>query len=280
VGPGNAPVLISADADLSNAARSAVLSKAFDNALICAAENHLVVEASVRECLIEELERAGAAVLSAEETARFLRVALDEQMQRFRPHIIGQDAARLAELAQIQRRRPIQLLVIPTDKIAAENWLAAEELAPVLSLLAVADVDEGLRVCRALLEIDGRGHTAIIHMQNAELIQRFATEMPASRILVNSPGAQGVIGLTSGLLLSMTLGCGSWGGTSTTDNVTYRHLLNIKRIAYYTPILGVWAVAACITLTRTTIAPGLAYRTLLKAMIGTAQFRDVGAGSL
>jgi acetaldehyde dehydrogenase / alcohol dehydrogenase len=235
VGPGNAPVLISADADLGHAARSAVLSKSFDNGLICGAENNLVVEASVRERLIVELEQAGAAVLTAEETERFLREAVDPQTRRFQPRIIGQDAATLAELAQIQRREPIQLLVIPTELVARERCLAAEKLAPVLSLFTVDDVDEGLRVCRALLAIDGSGHTAIIHAQDANLIQRFAAQMPASRILVNSPGTQGVLGLTTGLVPSMTLGCGTWGGTSTTENVTYRHLLNIKRIAYYAP---------------------------------------------
>jgi acetaldehyde dehydrogenase/alcohol dehydrogenase len=105
----------------------------------------------------------------------------------------------------------------------------------VLSLFTVTDVDEGLHVCRALLDVDGTGHTAIIHTRNPELSQRFAATMPASRILVNSPGTQGLIGLTTGLALSMTLGCGTWGGNSTTDSITYTHLLNIKRVAYYTP---------------------------------------------
>lgn len=235
VGPGNAPVLISADADVTHAARSAVLSKSFDNGLICGAENNLVVVASVRERLIGELDRHGAAVLTAEETESFLRAAVDPQTRRFHPRIIGQDAATLAEWAHIQRSYAIRLLVVPADLVAVKSCLATEKLAPVLSLFTVADADEGLMVCRALLAINGRGHTAIIHARNAELIQRFAAEMPTSRILVNSPGTQGVLGLTSGLVPSMTLGCGTWGGTSTTDSITYRHLLNIKRIAYYTP---------------------------------------------
>ena len=234
VGSGNAPVLISADADIGHAARSAVLSKSFDNGLICGAENNLVVVAAVRAGLIGELERHGAAVLTPEETARFLGAAVDPQTRRFQPRIVGQDAATLAEWAHIQRPYAIRLVVVPTEAVAAENYLAAEKLAPILSLFTVADVDEGLRVCRALLEIDGRGHTAIIHTRNDVLIQRFAAQMPASRILVNSPGTQGVLGLTTGLVPSMTLGCGTWGGTSTTDNITYRHLLNIKRIAYHT----------------------------------------------
>lgn len=234
VGPGNAPALILADADIGHAARSAVRSKAFDNGLICGAENHLVVEASASAELIAELERHGAAVLTPDEAAGFLHDAVDLQTQRFRRQIIGQSAAMLAERSSIRRPYPIQVLVIPTALVTAENALAGEKLASVLSLFTVADAEEGLSVCHTLLAIEGAGHTAIIHTRNDKLIERFAATMPASRILVNSPGTQGVIGLTTGLSASMTLGCGTWGGTSTTDSVTYTHLLNIKRIARYT----------------------------------------------
>ena len=119
--------------------------------------------------------------------------------------------------------------------MSAGNYLAAEKLAPVTSLFTVADTDEGIDVCRRLLEIDGTGHTAIIHTRDVGLSQRFATAMPASRILVNSPATQGLMGITTGLVPSLTLGCGTWGGNSTTNNVTYKDLLNIKRVAYFTP---------------------------------------------
>jgi acyl-CoA reductase-like NAD-dependent aldehyde dehydrogenase len=212
-----------------------VESKAFDNGLVCAAENNLVVEAVVRSRFVSELELAGAAVLTAEETRRFLGDALDSETRRLAPSVVGRDAATLAERAAIRRPYPIRLLVVPTTAVEAANALATEKLAPVLSLFTVADADEGLAVCRELLALDGRGHTAIIHAQDSRLVERFAADMPASRILVNSPGTQGVLGLTTGLVPSMTLGCGTFGGTSTTDNVTYTHLLNIKRIAYYRP---------------------------------------------
>jgi acetaldehyde dehydrogenase/alcohol dehydrogenase len=234
VGPGNAPVLIDADADVAHAARGIVESKAFDNGLICGAENSLVAVTDIRAGLVAELERHGAAVLSSAEAARLLSAAVDSQSHRFKPRVIGQSAATLAAWAHIQRPFAIQLLVVPTASVAAENYLAAEKLAPVVGLFTVADADQGLRICRALLEIEGAGHTAIIHTQDTDLIARFAAELPASRILVNSPGTQGVLGLTTGLALSMTLGCGTWGGASTTDSITYRHLLNIKRIAYST----------------------------------------------
>jgi acyl-CoA reductase-like NAD-dependent aldehyde dehydrogenase len=90
-------------------------------------------------------------------------------------------------------------------------------------------------LCRQLLGVDGRGHTAIIHSQDESLIQRFGVEMPASRILVNSPGAHGVVGISTELTPSLTLGCGTFGHTSTTDNITYSNLMNIKRLAYYVP---------------------------------------------
>lgn len=235
VGSGNAPVLIGADANITHVARGIVPSKAFDNGLICGAENNLVVVAAVRARLIMELEEHGAAVLSHSESTRFLSVAVDRQTGRFATRVIGQPAAMLAGWAGIQRPYAIQTLVVPADVIAAERCLAIEKLAPVLSLFTVADAEEGLRTCRALLELDGAGHTAIIYTQNDGLIEHFVTQMPVSRVLVNSPGTQGVLGLTTGLRLSMTLGCGTWGGTSTTESITYTHLLNIKRIAHYTP---------------------------------------------
>jgi acetaldehyde dehydrogenase/alcohol dehydrogenase len=234
VGPGNAPALISDDADLGHVARSVVQSKSFDNGLICGAENHLVVEARVRAHLIDQLEANGAAVLTEAESSRFRDAAVSPETRRFTSPIVGQDAATLAALAHIGRPYPIRLVVIPTAAVTVENYLAAEKLAPVVSLYTVADIDEGIAVCRALLQVEGTGHTAIIHARNAGLIRRFTTAIQVSRILVNSPATQGLMGLTSGLVPSLTLGCGTWGGTSTTNGVTYKDLLNIKRVAYYT----------------------------------------------
>lgn len=235
VGPGNAPALIAADADLRHAAHGVVLSKSFDNGLICGAENHLVVEAGARQPFVDELVRQGAALLTREEGERFRSVAVSPETQRFVPPVIGQDAETLAALARIERPYGIKLLVVPTESMNAGNYLAAEKLAPVVSLFTVTGTDDGLRVCRALLDIDGPGHTAVIHTRNASLVGRFASTIPVSRILVNSPATQGLMGLTTGLPPSLTLGCGTWGGTSTTNSVTYRDLLNIKRVAYYLP---------------------------------------------
>ena len=104
-------------------------------------------------------------------------------------------------------------------------------MAPVLGIFEVRDELHGLEVSRQLLELAGRGHTAVIHSHDEALIKRFAALMPASRILVNTPASQGVVGYTTELVPSFTLGCGTFGGTSTTDNVTFTHLRNVKRIA-------------------------------------------------
>jgi acyl-CoA reductase-like NAD-dependent aldehyde dehydrogenase len=206
------------------------MSKSFDNGLVCCSEHNLVVVQSRFQAFRAALEQQGAAVLSAEEKVAFLNIMVDPMSNRFRPQVNGKLAADLAEQAGIRRTYPIKLLVIPTEEVSENSPLALEKLAPILSLFTVADEKAGMHVCHALLELDGLGHTAIIHTRTSAFIEAFAARMPASRILVNAPGTQAGIGMTGGLIPSLTLGCGTFGGTSTTDNVTYSHLLNIKRI--------------------------------------------------
>jgi acyl-CoA reductase-like NAD-dependent aldehyde dehydrogenase len=238
VGPANTPTLICADADPDQVAQAVVLSKSFDNGLICGAEHNLIVEQPLREALIAAFERAGAAVLSADETRRLLKTAVDPETHGWRGQIVGQSAEAIAGFMKITRAYPIRLIVAPTDDAAPENPLAGEKIFPVLSLFTVEDAAAGITLARRLLEAHGAGHTAGIHTGNPALIERFGRLLPAGRILVNSPSVQGVVGLTSRLEPSFTLGCGTFGGNSTTDNVSFRHLLNIKRIAHVMPPLN------------------------------------------
>jgi len=194
-----------------------------------------VVVKSRIEAFKQALEKQGAAVLSEEEMPGFLHVAVNPARNRLISSIYGQSAADIAAQAKIRRPYPIKLLVAPTEEVSERNPLAFEKLAPILSLFTVADEQAGMRVCEDLLMLDGSGHTAMIYTYKASLTEEFGARMPASRILVNSPGTQGGIGMTTGLLPSLTLGCGTFGGTSTTDNVTYTHLLNVKRVAYSIP---------------------------------------------
>ena len=234
VGPGNAPALICADADVAYAAESVVLSKSFDNGLVCGSENNLIVVESVREAFVAALEKTGAAVLSPEEVARFSSFVVVPTTHQMRHEVIGQAAARIAAFTGIKRDFPIQVIVVPVARESMEPAYAHEKMAPILSLFTVADEQEGFALSIELLQHEGAGHTAVIHTPDAEKIDRFAAAMPVSRILANSPATHGVIGFTTGLMPSLTLGCGTFGGNSTTDNVSYRNLLNIKRLAHCT----------------------------------------------
>ena len=233
VGPGNVPVLVCADADAARVAESVIDSKSYDNGLICGAESHLIVEEQILPDLVAALESRGGAVLSPREKESLSAEAFRDG--HLAMDAIGQAAEKIARVAGIARDRPIRLLIVPVERLDPGDPLTREKLAPIVSLVACRNFEDGLARCLELLEIEGKGHTAVIHTADDERIRRFAGAIPASRILANSPASHGVVGYTSGLVPSLTLGCGTLGGNSTTDNVTYTHLLNIKRLAYGRP---------------------------------------------
>src|SRR5262245_50799909 len=234
VGPGNTPVYVAADADVAAAAQAITLSKPSDHGLICGAEHNVVVDARVRDALVQAFERAGAAVLDPDEAKRFLDMAVTPDGRSFDGRMIGQSAQLIASILRIKRDHPIRLIVIPApvEFVDRRSPLAGEKLAPILSLLTVNSDDEAFALCRRLLAFQGAGHTAVIHTGSAERASAFGLAMPASRILVNAPAVQGISGQGTGLVPSYMLGCGTFGGNSTTDNVSFRHLQNIKRLAY------------------------------------------------
>ena len=240
VGPGNAPAWVCADADVEAAARMVVASKAFDHGIICGSENNLVVDQSVRDAFIGALRGAGAAVLTAAECDRVARIAFDDRDGRLRRSVLGQAAASIAAEAGVEVPAGTRLLVAPVPRQAVPGPYGREKLAPLLSLFTAEGEDDGLRLCLQILGNGGSGHTAIIHTRSERLQSSFARQMPVSRVLVNGPGSQGCIGLGNGLTPSLTLGCGTYGRTSTTDNVTYTNLVNVKRVAH--PLAGIGAV--------------------------------------
>ena len=230
VGSGNVPALVCADADPVAAAAAVVESKAFDHGIICGSEDNLVVEANVAGPFQAALERAGAAVCTPEETARVAAAAFDPD-GHLRREVLGQPASAIADAAGVRRDGPVRVLVLPLAMDQLDGPLGREKLAPLLSLFTVDGTGQGVGVCKRLLANQGAGHTAVIHTGDQALQQRFAEEVPASRVLVNGPATHGCIGVGNGLTPSLTLGCGTFGGNSTTDNVTYTNLLNIKRLA-------------------------------------------------
>jgi acyl-CoA reductase-like NAD-dependent aldehyde dehydrogenase len=230
VGSGNVPAWVCADADPQAAAAAVVASKAFDNGIVCGSEDNLVVDASLRSPFVAALRRAGAAVLDGEQTDRLVVHAFDGD-GHLRRSVLGQPAHQVAAAAGVELNDPVRVLVLPLPLGQVEGPYGREKLAPLVSLFTVDGEEQGLSVCQRLLANQGSGHTAVIHTNDQRLQQRFAEEVPASRILVNGPATHGCLGIGNGLVPSLTLGCGTFGGNSTTDNVTYTNLLNIKRLA-------------------------------------------------
>ena len=230
VGAGNAPVWVGPDADLEFVAACVVASKAFDNGLICGAEQHLVIDVTRRDDLVTALEAAGAVVLDGSAAERFVASAFLPS-GRLKGALIGRPAVEIAAATGVTVPEDTQLIVITADPGQARGAYATERLAPIVTLYATDGETAALELCRALLLFEGTGHTAVIHTDDADRIDRFAQAMPASRILVGVPASQGCGGAMTGLVPSMTLGCGTFGGTATTDNVGFRNLLNVKRLA-------------------------------------------------
>jgi acetaldehyde dehydrogenase/alcohol dehydrogenase len=150
---------------------------------------------------------------------------------RLKAAFIGRSATEIATTTEIATPEETKLLVITGDAAQPVGAYATERLAPIVTLFATDGDTEAIELCRTLLAHEGTGHTAVIHTDDEARIERFARAMPASRILVGVPASQGCCGAVTGLVPSMTLGCGSFGGTSTTDNVGFRNLLNVKRVA-------------------------------------------------
>ncbi len=231
VGAGNAPVLICADADIPKSAQGIVKSKSFDNGIICGSENNLVVVSEIRDEFIKQLEASGAVILTADEKNRFTPEVFESDSPTLKKAMVGKSAQFMANQAGIHRDSDIHLIVVPTRLDELKGPYGHEKLAPILSLYTVNDEVGGIQLCKQLLDSQGSGHTAVIYTKDRELMSKFGQEIDASRILVNAPSSFGCIGIGTGLTPSFTLGCGTFGGTSTTDNVTYTHLLNIKRLS-------------------------------------------------
>lgn len=237
VGPGNAPVLICEDATIEDSANAILQSKTFDHGLICGSEHNLVVVESVREQFVTALEAGGGAVLDHQETDRFRKEIVSENGSALRRRFIGQPASEVATAANLIRSKPIRLIIVPgtETEIGGADFVGREKMAPVLGLFTVKNEEAGFDLARKLLEREGRGHTAVIHTGDRKRALAFASAMPVSRVLVNSPATQGVIGQTTQLEPSLVLSCGFYGGNSTCDNIGFRHVRNLKRLAFFDP---------------------------------------------
>jgi acetaldehyde dehydrogenase/alcohol dehydrogenase len=232
VGPGNAPTWVCADADVDQAARMVVASKGFDHGVVCAGEHNLLVDQAVADAFVAALQRHGAYVLQSHEVAAFVDAVFDAAEGHVRRIWHGKSALAVAQAGGLALAAAVRLIVVPAQPEHADGPLGREKMAPITSLFVVASADQALSLSQRLLANEGAGHTAIIHTHDQARIARFSRELPVSRILVNVPGTHGTLGIGTGLPPTMTLGTGTFGGTSTTDSIGYLHLLNVKRVAY------------------------------------------------
>jgi acetaldehyde dehydrogenase (acetylating) len=242
VGPGNAPAYIERSADLLKAVRDIITGKTFDNGLLCSSENSVVVDAPIADEVKRQFASQGAHFLSAAEIDALGRVLVTPQRLP-NPALVGKSATFVAKQAGITVAPGTRVLIAELGGVGRDYPLSIEKLCPVLSYYVVSDWREGCERCKQILRYGGMGHTMSIHSRNDDIILQFGLKKPAFRIVVNTPATLGSIGLTTGLDPSMTLGCGGYGGNITSDNISPRHLLNIKRLAYETTPVSVVAVA-------------------------------------
>ncbi|PLR80589.1 acetaldehyde dehydrogenase [Bacillus canaveralius] len=231
VGPGNVPVYIDKTANVNKAVKMIVDSKTFDNGTICATEQSIVVHRNIKEITIRELKNNGAYFLNEAEKAKVENI-ISPVKGKLNPAIVGRTAETIAEMAGIEVPNGTRILISEENRIGKDIPFSIEKLSPIFALYTADDVEEAKTICLALLNLGGRGHSLSLHSNDETVVNMFGIEMPVSRILVNTLASIGAAGATTGLTASMTLGCGSYGGNITSDNITAHHLINIKRIAY------------------------------------------------
>ncbi|RYD03726.1 hypothetical protein N752_18430 [Desulforamulus aquiferis] len=230
VGPGNVPAFIERSANIKQAVQDIIASKTFDNGMICASEQAILADEPVKDEIIQELKKQGAHFLNKEEVDKVGKVLMTPK-GGLNPALVGKSPRFIADKAGIAIPEGARILIAPLDGYGVDHPLAHEKLSPVLGFYTVKDWLEACYLSINLLKLGGIGHTFSIHSQNDEIIREFVHK-PVFRIVVNTPSALGGIGYTTGLTPSMTLGCGTWGGSSISENLGPQHLINVKRLAY------------------------------------------------
>jgi len=253
VGPGNVPAYIESSADVKKAVGDVLTGKSYDNGTLCCSEQALVCDVAIEKRVREEVARQGGYFCTPEETRTLEKIAvLPSRLAN--PEIVGKGASVIAEKAGFRVPGGTRVLVVEPGGVGREHPLSIEKLSPILAFYVVKDWHEGCERCKAILAYGGMGHTLAIHSQDRDIVLAFGLEKPASRIIVNSSATFGAVGFSTGLAPAMTLGCGSYGGNITSDNITPMHLLNVKRLAWETRPVDI--AAALEAYAKADVAPG------------------------
>ena len=229
VGPGNGPAYIERTADIPLAVKRIMESKTFDNGTICASEQSVICDEDMEAAVRMQMEREGAYFLEPEQQ-KMLGGFILRANGTMNPMIVGRSACQIARLAGISVPEGTRVLVAKEDGVGRGHPYSNEKLAPILAFYTGKDYRQVCEICCQILHYEGAGHTFAIHTKDPEMIRYFAERVPVSRVVVNTPAALGGIGGTTGLMPSLTLGCGAVGGSATSENVGPYHLLNIRYV--------------------------------------------------
>jgi len=233
VGPGNVPVVIERSADVAKAVSDILTGTCFDNGTICASEQSVVVDAPIEREVREQFKAQGGYFLSPADAEKVAAVLLTPQ-RTLNAAIVGKSAQHIADLAGVSIPPGTRCLLADCGGVGRDFPWSIEKLSPTLAFFVVDGLERGAARCDEILHFGGMGHTAGMHTSSRDAAVRYGEQMPASRVIINSPTTHGAIGFSTDLPPSMTLGCGSWGGNVTSDNVSPIHLLDIKRVAFET----------------------------------------------
>ncbi len=233
VGPGNTPAVIDETADIQMAVSSILMSKTFDNGMICASEQSVIIVDSIYDKVKAEFIKRGAYVLNDKERAKVAATIIQDG--KVNAAIVGQKAAKIAEMSGVKVDENVKVLIGEVSKIGVQEPFSYEKLSPCLAMYHAKDFDDAMNKAKHLVEFAGNGHTSILYTnpRNDDRIKLYGDTMTTGRVMINCPAAQGAIGDIYNFRLepSLTLGCGSWGRNSVSENVGVKHLMNIKTVA-------------------------------------------------
>ena len=232
VGPGNVPAFIEKTANLEQSLTDLMLSKSFDNGMICASEQAAIIEAPIYDKAVAFMKKFGCYFATKEEIKKLEPIVINLEKQMVNPDIVGKYPYEIAALAGITIPKDTKVLCCEIDGVGEDYPLSREKLSPVLAVVKAKDVEDGIKKAETMVELGGLGHTAVIHSTDEALIAEYGERLKACRIIINSPAAFGGIGdVYNSMMPSLTLGCGSYGRNSTSSNVTAMNLVNKKRVA-------------------------------------------------
>ena len=231
VGPGNVPCFIEKSADVDEAVNDLILSKTFDNGMICASEQAVIIEKVIYEKVINLMKKQKCYFVNSEEKELLQNTLINSQTKYLNPDIVGQSAYTIAKMSGFEVEKDTKILVAEIKGVGEDYPLSKEKLSPVLACIKVKDYKEGIEKCVEMTEFGGIGHTAVIHSNDDKVILEFSKKVKTGRLLVNTPSSQGAIGgIYTTNTPSLTLGCGSMGNNSTTDNISAINLINTKKV--------------------------------------------------